>query len=75
MCVAVNTKRLQTALRLRHEPAAFRSGVLAESYANRCVKPHYVVQGDFPIYLVVCPADATKLARAGYELLRPGAAC
>lgn len=69
MCVAVQTKDLQRNLGLKYEPAAFRDPRLARSLADRCKTPHMVVMGDCPWYWVVCPADASKLVRAGYEIL------
>lgn len=69
VCVAVQTKELQKALHLRHEPRLFTRLDLARSYAIRCVKTHYVMMGDCPLFLVVCPADAARLERAGYELM------
>jgi hypothetical protein len=53
--------------------AVFRNPELANSYANRCVKPHWVVLGDNDgetgEYWVVTPADAQRLERAGYEMI------
>jgi hypothetical protein len=59
----------------RHSFAEFRSLELARSYAERCTKPHWVVQGDIDgdgengRYWVVLPADAARLEAAGYELV------
>ena len=69
VCVGVQTKELQKTLRLRHEPRAFTNPALAKSYALGCAKTHYVVMGDCPTFLAVCPADAARLERAGYELM------
>ena len=58
----------------RHSFAEFRDLDLARSYAARCTKPHWVVQGDIDDdgehgrYWVVLPADAARLEAAGYEL-------
>jgi len=68
------TKELQRTLNLRHEPIAFGSLERAKSYAARCTKPMWVVLGDVDedtgtaVAWVVCPADAAKLERAGYEI-------
>jgi len=69
------TKDLQRTLDLRHEPIAFGSLERARSYAARCEKPMWVVLGDIEdtgaaVVWVVCPADAAKLERAGYEIAR-----
>lgn len=53
--------------------AVFRNPELANNYANRCIKPHWVVLGDNDgengEYWVVTPADAQRLERAGYEMI------
>lgn len=53
--------------------AAFRNLDLANLYADRCVKPHWIVlgdnDGDAGEYWVVTPADAQRLERAGYEMV------
>ena len=52
--------------------AAFSNLELANFYADRCVKPHWIVlgdhDGDVGEYWVVTPADAQRLERAGYEM-------
>jgi hypothetical protein len=59
----------------RHSFAEFRSLDLARSYAARCTKLHFVVQGDIDDdgengrYWVVLPADGARLEAAGYELV------
>ena len=53
--------------------AAFCNLDNAHSYADHCVKPHWIVLGDHDgetgEYWVVTPADAQRLVRAGYEML------
>ncbi|MDO9053398.1 MAG: hypothetical protein Q7U37_05650 [Gallionella sp.] len=53
--------------------AVFRNPELANNYANRCIKPHWVVLGDNDgengEYWVVTPADAQRLEHAGYEMI------
>lgn len=53
--------------------AVFRNPDLASLYADRCVKPHWIVLGDNDgeqgEYWVVTPADAQRLERAGYEMI------
>lgn len=45
----------------------FGSLDLARSFAFRCLKPHRLILGDHPCFWVVCPADAERLVRTGYE--------
>jgi len=55
--------------------AEFTSLANARAYAARCIKLHLVVQGDIDEdgengrFWVVLPADAERLARAGYEII------
>jgi len=64
---------LKTALGLRYTPIAFGNLDRARSFASRAVKALWVVLGDNDgetgIAWVVCPADAARLERAGYEIL------
>lgn len=72
------TQELQDALGLRHEPQPFRSLELARRHADGCWKTagktRWIVQGDYDaeadegVFWVVCPRDAERLIRAGYEL-------
>lgn len=70
------TERMKKALGLRYEPIAFSTLARARSYAARCKKPMWVVLGDIDeeagtaTAWVVCPADAAKLERLGYEIAR-----
>ena len=70
--MSTTKKNLQATLGLRYEPIAFSSLERAQSYAAQCAKPMWVVlgdrDGDEATAWVVCPADAAKLERAGYEL-------
>ena len=65
---------LKVVLSLRHESIAFGSLERARSFAARCNRPMWIVMGDVDpdsdqaTAWVVCPADAAKLERAGYEL-------
>lgn len=74
MAAKKTTKDLQKALGLRYEPIAFSTLERARSYAARCERPRWVVLGDVDeeagtaTAWVVCPADATKLERVGYEI-------
>jgi hypothetical protein len=45
----------------------FRCLGYAESFAYRAIKPLRVMLGDDETFWVVCPADAARLERAGYE--------
>jgi len=59
----------------RHSFAEFRSLDLARSYAARCTKSHWLIQGDIDDdgengrFWVVLPADAARLEAAGYEMI------
>jgi len=52
---------------LRYRPDIFNSLDLAQSWANRCVKPHRVLSGLDGKYWVVCPRDAEKLHSLGFK--------
>lgn len=60
---------------VKNRIAVFHNLELANSYADRCVKPHWVVlgghdeAGENGEYWVVTPADAQRLERAGYEMI------
>jgi hypothetical protein len=62
------TKTIKTALGLRYEPIAFSSVDRAQSWATHANKAMWVVLGNCPVAYVVCPADAAKMERAGYEI-------
>ena len=50
----------------RYGPVVIRDEATAWSLADRCTKPQIVMLGD-DAYWVVCPADASRLEKAGYE--------
>lgn len=52
---------------LKYNPAIFSDRELAFSFAHGSVKPHRVILGENGKYWVVCPADAERLQKAGYE--------
>jgi len=54
---------------LKYRPALFTQERFALSSAARCVKPHRVVMGLVGEFLLVCNADAMRLARAGFEVI------
>lgn len=56
----------QKALGLKYRPVVIRNEQIAWSIADRCTKPQIVMLGD-DAYWVVCPADAARLEKAGYE--------
>jgi len=61
-------KRLMAIVR---RAAKFGSQKNAESWAYViCTTPQRVIMGDVGTYLVVGPADAERLVRAGYEYSR-----
>jgi hypothetical protein len=51
----------------KYQPFKFISRELAFAFANRSDKFTAVMLGDDSRYWVVCPADASRLERAGYE--------
>jgi len=53
---------------LRHRPDIFSNRERAHSWALRSIKPMWVIMGNVGEYLIVCPSDASRLMRAGYEL-------
>ena len=63
----MNATNYKNQLNLRHEPRQFSSRDLAFSAANRSQKTAWVMLGDNEKFWVVCPADAAKLERMGYE--------
>lgn len=59
---------IKIAYGLRHEPMRYRALRLALNAAYvHATKPMCVVLGDDGRYWVVCPADASRLERAGLE--------
>ena len=54
-------------LKLRYSPEKYSTRELAFSSLKHCVKPMRVILGDDMKFWVVCPADAEKLHKAGYE--------
>jgi hypothetical protein len=54
---------------LRHNPFFFRCPLAAQAWSDRTVKPSHVVLGEVGDVLVVCPADAARLERRGYEVV------
>lgn len=51
---------------LKYRPVIFRDGARAQRAAARHIKPHWVVMGEPGEFLIVCPADFSRLVRAGY---------
>ena len=55
-------------LKLNHQPRRYRSRSLALSAAyDTATGGQRIILGDDNRYLVVCPADAERLHRAGYD--------
>jgi hypothetical protein len=54
-------------IKLRHKIIRFKSRTLVFSSLDKMLKPHRVMLGDDGYFWIVCPADATKLEKAGYE--------
>ena len=58
---------LKQKLNLRHEPDKYISRDNAFNSLSHYVKPHRVMMGDAPYFWVVCPSDAERLFKMGYE--------
>lgn len=70
MSNANNTTNLKATLNLRYEIDIYTSVAAARfSIQHRVKKCWVVVMGDNLKYWVVCMADASKLIKAGYEML------
>lgn len=54
---------------IKYRPMVYTVAEYAMASAARCIKPHRVVMGIVGQYLVVCPADASRLCRAGFEMI------
>ena len=59
-------EKTREALGLRHRPEVIRDEAAAFRIADHAAKPLRVMLGD-GAYWVVCPADAERLDRAGFE--------
>lgn len=54
-------------IKLRHAPDKYSDRELAFNSLKHYVKLHVVILGDDMKYWVVCPSDAERLHKAGYE--------
>ena len=63
----MNAKQIKESNNLKHEPGIFNSRELAFSSLKHYVKSHRVILGENEKYWVVCPADAARLEKNGYE--------
>lgn len=65
-------KNISKIYNLRHVPTATRSRMaafeLAEQSTGKLERTRWVILGDNDWFWIVCPADADKLIKAGYEL-------
>lgn len=52
---------------LKYRPMVYNTQRHAEASAARCLKPHRVMRDEAGLFLVVCPADARRLQRAGLD--------
>ena len=72
-----NEKALQKAYGLRYQPDRYNGLEAARIGLTFCVKSHMIVEVDenqtrFKAgYYLVCPADASRLERAGYRIVSP----
>ena len=57
----------RTSLGLRNEPYRFISRETAFDFSSRTVKASRVILGSDNRFWVVCPADATRLEKLGFE--------
>jgi len=53
--------------KLRNEPWIYRSRYLAETCIRECSKPMRLMSGMPGQFLIVCPSDAARLEKAGFE--------
>ena len=63
----MDTRKYKEQLNLRHEPARFTNREYALRFSNNTVKMSMVMLGCDLKFWVVCPSDATKLYKMGYE--------
>jgi hypothetical protein len=63
----MDTRKYKEQLGLRHEPARFTNRESAMRWSNNTVKMSMVMLGCDGKFWVVCPADATRLIKMGYE--------
>jgi hypothetical protein len=63
----MDTRKYKKELNLRHEPSRFSNRESAFNYSNRTIKMSLVMLGCDCKFWVVCPADATRLLKQGYE--------
>jgi len=54
-------------LGLKYQPSRLSDREAAFRYSNHTVKPSIVMLGDDQKFWVVCPADAHRLLRQGFE--------
>ena len=62
-----HTIKIARRLNLRHEPARFTKREAAFRWSNHTTKMSQVILGCDLKYWVVCPADAARLYKMGYE--------
>lgn len=55
---------------LKHKPDVFTNLAAAKRYAERYIKPHVVMMGGKGKFWVVCFADAQRLEKQGYEVVK-----
>ncbi len=59
--------KYKESLNLRYEPTAFTNRETAFGWSKHTVKPSMVILGSDCKFWVVCPADASRLIKLGYE--------
>ncbi len=60
-------KQAKIIYNLRYQPTIMCSRATAFEWAAGMNKLHFVILGDDCMFWVVCPADALRLIKAGYE--------
>ncbi len=63
----MDTRKYKKQLGLRYEPSRFSSRDAAFRWSNNTIKMSMVMLGCDGKFWVVCPADATRLYKMGYE--------
>ena len=60
-------KQVKEIYSLRHRPTIISDRTAAFAWAAGMIKLHFVILGDDCKFWVVCPADASRLIKVGYE--------
>lgn len=70
-----NEKAFKKAYGLRYQPDRYVRLETATTALRHYIKPHRIIEvkasGFISGYYIVCPADASRLERAGYKVVSP----